>query len=30
LIRERYTYQAPEWSFNKRSAQTEREYRTAA
>jgi hypothetical protein len=30
LIRERYICQAPEWSFNKRSAETEREFRTAA
>jgi len=29
-IRERYSYQAPEWSFDSRAARTEREYRTAA
>ena len=30
LIRERYTYQATEWSFDKRPAHNQREYRTAA
>jgi hypothetical protein len=29
-IRERYTYQTPEWSFEKRAAEPQREYRTAA
>ncbi len=30
LIQERYTYQPPEWSFQKRTAHAQREYRTAA